>query len=123
MAMSVPTMAQTALTHEEVMQKVSTGQPFTLVFLKAGPTPSADEATMNELQKNHLIHLFTLEKEGKISIFGPVINDQRMKAIIVFNTTDKESVMRDLNADAYIRDGYLGFEIYDWFTIPGQRIP
>ena len=77
------------LSAEEIMQKVSTGKPFTALFLIAGKPAPEDEKLANQLQLEHLAHLFSLEAEGKSCVFGPMINDERMKGIIIFNTTNK----------------------------------
>lgn len=113
---------QSKLTPDSVMAKVAKGKPFTLVFLKSGKKIPTKTQAAQQMQITHLTYLFNLEQEGKISIFGPVINDPKLRGIIVFNTTDKESIKQDLNNDPYIKSGYLKYELLDWFSIPGQRI-
>lgn len=114
--------AQSKLTADSVMAIVAKGKPYTLVFLKSGKKIPTKSQTAQQMQIDHLTRLFNLERDGKISIFGPVINDPKLRGIIVFNTTDKESVKKELNNDPYIKAGYLKFELLDWFSIPGQRI-
>ena len=111
------------LSAEEIMQKVSTGKPFTALFLIAGKPAPEDEKLANQLQLEHLAHLFSLEAEGKSCVFGPMINDERMKGIIIFNTTNKDDIRQWMADDPWIKGGYLTYELYDWFTIPGQKIP
>ena len=106
-----------------IMQKVSTGKPFTLLLLLAGKEAPADKEQSTALQMGHLAHLFTLEQEGHISIFGPVNNDARLKGIIVFNTTDKELIHKLMGEDPTVREGYFTYELLDWFSIPGQKLP
>ena len=108
---------------EDIMQKVSTGKPFTLLVLLSGRPAPEDPQISGQLQMAHLGHLFSMEAEGKISVFGPVNNDDRMKGIIIFNTTNKEDIYQWMKDDPWIQGGYLRYELYDWFTIPGQRIP
>ena len=115
--------AQNKLSVDSVMAKVAKGKMYTLVFLKSGKKiPTKNEAAQ-QMQINHLVNLFNMEQEGKISIFGPVMNDTKLRGIIVFNSTDKEYIKRELGNDPYIKAGYLKFELLDWFSIPGQRIP
>jgi uncharacterized protein YciI len=71
----------------------------------------------------HLTHLFTLEQEGHISIFGPILNHPRSKGIVIFNTTDKEKITRLMAEDPYVKAGYFTYELLDWFSIPGQKLP
>jgi uncharacterized protein YciI len=113
-------MAQ--ITPEEVMLKVSQGKPYVLLFLISGKPLDKDEAEANQLQMQHLAYLFTLEQEGKASVFGPMVNDERLRGIIVFNTANKEDVAAWMVDDPYIKGGYLAYELYDFFTIPGQQI-
>ena len=104
------------------MAKVAKGKLYTLVFLKAGKKIPTKSEMAQQMQIDHLTNLFTMEQEGKISIFGPVVNDEKLRGIIVFNSTDKEYIKKELNNDPYIKGGYLKYELLDWFSIPGQRI-
>ena len=45
-----------------------------LALLKSGKAMPADKATADKLHADHLVRLFQLEKDKKISIFGPVTN-------------------------------------------------
>src|SRR5215203_1459907 len=99
-------------TPEQVMEKVATGKPYTLLFLITGKEPPADEALVNQLQMGHLSHLFTLEQEGKASVFGPV-SDARLRGIIIFNSADKSAIAEWMADDPYIKGGYLTYELYD----------
>lgn len=112
-----------AISPDWIMQKVATGKPFTLLFLIAAKDAPEDEALADRLQMGHLAHLFNLEQQGAISIFGPVINDARLRGMVVFNTTDKEQIKALMADDPYIQGGYLAYELLDWFSIPGQTLP
>jgi uncharacterized protein YciI len=120
---SVFVNAQSRMTNEAIMEKVSKGKPFTLVFLKAGEGKPPAGADMKQMQMDHLAGLFQMEKEGSISIFGPVNNDPVFRGIIIFNTTDKEAIKKQLNNDPFIKNGLMKFEMLDWFSIPGQKLP
>ena len=114
--------AQTKLAVDSVMAKVAKGKNYTLVFLKSGKHIPTNSQAAQQMQVNHLVHLFNMEAEGKISIFGPVTNDPKLRGIIVFNSTDQEYIKRELNDDPYIKAGYLKYELLNWFSIPGQRV-
>jgi uncharacterized protein YciI len=119
----VPAFAQ-QITMDSVMHKVSKGKSYVLVILKKGKALPADQGLVQELQSDHLVHLFQLEKDRKISVFGPVKNDTAaVRGIIIFNTTDTEAARKELESDPYISQGYLRYDLYKWFTIPGQQIP
>jgi uncharacterized protein YciI len=71
----------------------------------------------------HLRYLFQLRAEGKLVINGPVLDDAELKGISIFNTTDKEEVRRLSDGDPAVKAGRLVYEIYEWFGIPGDRLP
>lgn len=121
--LSSVTFAQNKMTNEAIMEKVSKGKPFTLVFLKAGDAKPAEGVDVRQMQMDHLAGLFQMEKDGKISIFGPVNNDPVLRGIIIFNTTDKEAIKRQLSVDPFIKSGLMKYEMLDWFSIPGQKLP
>lgn len=50
------------------------------------------------------------------------MKDENLVGIIVFNSTDKDFIKKELNNDPYIRAGYLKYDLLEWFSIPGQRI-
>lgn len=112
-----------AISPEWIMQKVATGKPFTLMLLMAGKEEALDKERAEALQIGHLTHLFTLEQEGHISIFGPVLNDARLRGVIVFNTSDRDSINRLMAEDPYVQEGFFTYELLDWFSIPGQKLP
>jgi uncharacterized protein YciI len=112
-----------ALSADWIMQKVATGKSFTLLLLLAADAEPADRELAQTLQMGHLTYLFTMEQKGHISIFGPVLNDSRLMGIIVFNTVDKEQINHLMAEDPYVKGGYFTYELLDWFSIPGQKLP
>lgn len=110
-------------TSEQIMEKVAKGRAFTLLILFAGNPVPDDDGVVNQMQLQHLAHLFTMEAEGKCCVFGPVSNHEELHGIIIFNTTSKDDIHHWMADDPYIKAGHLKYELYDWFTIPGQSIP
>lgn len=119
---ALPSRAQN-MTQEEVMKKIGTGKQYTFVMLKSGKAPSGTPEEIQKKQMDHLIHLFQMEKDGKISVFGPFTNDTALRGIIIFNTADTADVSRLLHEDPYIREGNMTYQLYNWFSIPGQKLP
>lgn len=115
-------MPQQTWTAETIMQKVAGGKPYTLLHLLAGKALPEDENLVNQMQLAHLAHLFTLEEQGNISVYGPVVNNTKLRGIIIFNTNDHESIALLMATDPYIRAGYLRYELFDFFSIPGQQL-
>jgi len=116
-------MSSKKYSEEEIMQKVALGKPLTLLILFAGDPVPDDDRVVNQMQLGHLAHLFTMEDEGKCCIYGPISNHEELHGIIIFNTIDKEEIHKWMAEDPYIKAGHLKYELYDWFTIPGQTIP
>ena len=120
--LSAPTYAQ-KITTDDVMKKVSTGKPYTFVMLKTGKALPGDKDTVQKMQMEHLVNLFQMEQDGKISIFGPISNNEVFRGIIIFNSADTNYVKQELNADPYVQAGYMAYDLYPWFSIPGQKLP
>ena len=116
-------MSQPHLSQEEIMQIVASGRPYTLLMLKTGPTPPpADETEANRLQMEHLAYLFQLEKDGKSSVFGPIVGNEMFRGIIIFNTANKEEIDAWMADDPWIKAGCLVYELHALFGIPGQTL-
>ena len=111
------------ITPEWIMSKVATGKPFILVLLKAGLPGPVDKDEASRTQMQHLAYLFKLEQQNDISIFGPVINDSELEGIMIFNHNDRQKVVALMDQDPHVKAGRLIYEVYDFFTIPGQQIP
>ena|SRR5689334_12554658 len=112
-----------SFSQEEIMQIVAKGKSYTLLMLKKGPTPPpVDEAEANRLQMEHLAYLFQMEKEGKSSVFGPIVGDETLRGIIIFNTANKEEINQWMADDPWIKKGCLNYDLHDLFSIPGQQI-
>ena len=116
-------MSSKKYSEEEIMQKVAIGKPFTLLILFAGDPVPDDDTVVSQMQLGHLAHLFTMEDEGKCCIYGPISNHDELHGIIIFNTINKEEIHQWMADDPYIKAGHLKYELYDWFTILGQKIP
>jgi uncharacterized protein YciI len=116
-------MSTKTFTVEEIMEKVARGRAFTLLILISGDPVPDNDVLVNQMQLAHLAHLFKMEHEGKICIYGPISNDEQLHGIIVFNTTNREEIHQWMSENPYVRAGHLTYELYDWFSIPGQEIP
>ena len=94
---------------------------FWLQVLKAGPNRDQDEETVERLQLAHLQHLFTLQREGKLTLFGPVDDPEiRGIGVLLVDTRDEaEALMAD---DPMVLAGRLVVEIRAWFTLPGGAL-
>ncbi|MGP8214814.1 MAG: YciI family protein [Bacteroidia bacterium] len=111
------------ITPDFVNKTVASGRQYCIVFLNAGPSyNSIPGEQQQKLQMDHLIHLFTLKKQGHILLVGPLIDNPVTRGIAIFNSENKEEVRKYMEADPAVKAGRHTFEIYHWFGIPGDKI-
>lgn len=123
---TLPVVAQqpAEVTHEYVMSQIAKGRKYILAQFLAGTTPIKDKTLQEKTQMEHLAYLFTLKKDGLLVIFGPVVEETTlMRGILIFNSQDREQVKKLLAADPYVKVGHLSYEVYEWFSIPGDKLP
>lgn len=120
--MAIVSKGQEPITFDQVMKKVVTGKQYTLVVLNKAKEMDKDKAAEQKMLETHLIHLFELERDGKISVFGPVQESKETEGIIVFNSTDEAEIKQELEQDPFVKGGYMAYKMYKWFSIPGQNL-
>lgn len=111
------------LTPDVVMREVSHGRGYVIVFLHVGPAPEADSATAMRRQMEHLVHLFTLKREGKLPVFGPFSDAGSLRGIAIANTIDTAEARRWFDDDPHVKAGSLTVEVRPWFGLPGDVLP
>lgn len=111
------------ITNRYVQKEITRGKQYFLVLLKRGSNTSLDSATVAKNQENHLIYLFTLKREGKLPLFGPLLDSDDLRGICLFNVPTKAEVAKLLDADPHVKSGRLTYEIYQWFGLPGDTLP
>lgn len=120
---NIASAQKTTVSQEYIRQQISKGRQYCLAFLKRGPKQSTDTLAIKRDQDKHLEYLFSLKKQGKLPIFGPLFEESNLRGVCIFNIADKDSVKKLLDADPHIKSGRLSYEIYRWFGIPGDSLP
>ena len=110
------------ITDEFIRNKISSGKKYCLRLLKAGPSRDQPPEEAGRIQMEHLRYIMQLREEGIILLNGPVIEENELKSIAIFNTTDKENVKRLSDEDPAVKAGRLVYEIYEWFGLPGDNL-
>jgi len=108
------------MTIEEIIAK---GKQYTLVLLKRGP--NYDNMQPDILQQNHLAHLqhlFGLRDKGILAINGPVVDECDIVGVSIYNSADKKEVESYVINDPGVKAGRFVYEIYSWFSIPGDKL-
>ncbi|MCI0345565.1 MAG: YciI family protein [Chloroflexi bacterium] len=108
---------------EDVEFLVSRNRWFWLQLLKAGPNRDQDEATVERLQLAHLQHLFSLERDGLLTLFGPVDDASELRGIGVLLVETREEAEALMADDPMVKAGRLVAEVRPWFTRPGGSLP
>lgn len=110
-------------TTEQIMQEVSKGRQYVLVFFKKGQTPANNTTEMQSLQMEHLKFLFNLKTEGKISVFGPFLEGGELEGFAIFNETDFDKVKTIMETEPFMQRGMMKYDMVKWFGLPGTVLP
>lgn len=108
---------------EYVQKEISRGKQYFVLFLKAGPNRKIAPDVAAQNQQKHLEHLFTMHRNGKLPIFGPVLDDPQLEGIAIFDCEQIDEVKALIESDVHIQSGALTYEIHKWFSIPGYTLP
>jgi uncharacterized protein YciI len=105
-----------------IKEKLSLGKEYVLVLFKKSDGKPANNQEAADLQAAHLKFLFSLQQEGKISIFGALWEEADLRGISIFNNLTKEEVKKILADEPLYKKGIMTYEIYQWFSIPGDKL-
>ena len=111
----------TAATDDLVQDEIMRGKRYTIVFLLPGPNYK-DLDVEDRLHRAHLRHLFTLKKEEKLLINGPVGRGSNIRGVSIYNSDDIAEVRGWVEADPAVQAGRFTYEIFPWFSIPGAKL-
>ena len=121
--LGAPAVAQEEVDNQYVQQAIGRGKQYLVVFFKEGPNKDTSPEDMEKVQEAHLKYLFTLNKQGRLPIFGPFFNSGELRGLCIFNSNNQEEVKQWMDADPHVKAGHLTYEINTWFSIPGSALP
>jgi uncharacterized protein YciI len=108
------------MTIEEIIAK---GKQYTLVLLKKGANyDNMEPDILRENHMAHLQHLFSLRDQGILAINGPVTDECDIVGVSIYNSADKKEVESYVIDDPGVKAGRFDYEIYSWFSIPGDKL-
>lgn len=93
-----------------------------LVFLKKGPKRDQDSSTAAEIQKGHMAHLTKMYNEGKMDLAGPIMSDNAIRGICVYNVKTMEEAKQLAESDPAVTSGRLVVEIIPWYSQKGAAL-
>lgn len=88
---------------------------YVLVMLKRGPNRSQDSTTRAQLQAAHMANINRLAEEGKLVLAGPMMTDEDIRGIYLFNVTTVEEAKKLTETDPAIQSGSLIMEMHPWY--------
>lgn len=107
----------------EVLERIARQRWFWLLLLKRGPIRSQARDEIEQIQAAHLRHLYTLQRAGKLTLFGPVDGAGPLRGIGVLTVATREEGEALMADDPAVRAGRLRAEVRPWFTMPGAGLP
>lgn len=119
---SIGTIAQTANPdYDAALAKKLGGdeygmKQYVFVILKTGPNKIEDKARLNELFKGHMDNINKLAEEGKLTVAGPLMkNEKGYRGIFIFNVKTLEEAKALLEKDPTVKEKVLEAEMYEWY--------
>jgi hypothetical protein len=107
----------------EVMTKLASIKPYTLVVLTKGENYGLSDSP-RIIQSEHLPYIFEQRRDNQMVLTMPIMdNDSALAAVAVYNTTDKKEVKRLLEKDPAIMAGVFDYEIVTGMGLPGDKLP
>jgi uncharacterized protein len=110
------------ITDETIRKTLAAGKKYFIVVYKAGPDDHFSKEEGDKIQWEHLRYIFGLRAEGKLLVNGPVIGNVNLSAIGIFSAADMDQVRGWMADDPNIKSGRRGYDLYEYFGIPGDTI-
>lgn len=90
-------------------------KPYVLVLLKRGPHRSQDSMTRSQLQNAHMENITRLANEGKLLLAGPMMADEDIRGIYLFDVRTIDEAKKLTETDPAIQTGSLIMEMHPWY--------
>ncbi len=107
----------------DIATRVAANRWFWLLLLRPGPDRTQDDETAEQIQRAHLAHLFRLEAEGRLTLFGPVLDLDDLRGIGVLTVPTRAEAEALVAEDPAVLAGRLVLEVRPWFALPGAALP
>lgn len=93
-----------------------------MVFLESGDNRDHTESEVTEIQSAHLTYLDSLAKIGIIQISGPFGDDQQVRGISIYRTSDFETAKALAEGDPAVKAGRLKVRVRPWWAAVGSQL-
>ena len=89
---------------------------YVFCILKTGSNTTATPEEQSKLFKGHMENIIKLSKEGKLSLAGPFMkNDKNYRGIFIFNCTTIEEAEKLVNSDPAVQANLLKADLTVWY--------
>ncbi|MBB4801485.1 uncharacterized protein YciI [Flavobacterium nitrogenifigens] len=98
---------------------------YVFCLLKSGSNTTVSKEESKKLFEGHMANINKLAKEGKLSVAGPFMkNDRNYRGIYIFNVETVEEAKKLVETDPAIKANLLEAELTPWYcTAALQEIP
>jgi uncharacterized protein YciI len=94
-----------------------------IVFLKKNPSrPQMDSVAAHEIQEAHLAYLTKMWKNGKIDLAGPMLDDNEIRGIAVYDTETMQEAVELATDDPAVKSGRMVVECHPWSSMKGATL-
>lgn len=107
---------------EKTIDKKYEMKTYYLVFLKKGENRTQDSTTVSKLQEQHMAHLTKMADSGKMDICGPLLDDDDLRGICIYNVATKEEAEKLANEDPMVKAGRLKVEVHPFYSAKGVSL-
>jgi len=88
---------------------------YVLALLKQGPNDSIGAREARRLQKLHMKTIAQLAESGKLMLSGPVLGNDPLRGIYVFNVKTEAEARALVQSDPAVQAGVLEMELHPWY--------
>ncbi|AWK07159.1 hypothetical protein HYN56_24190 [Flavobacterium crocinum] len=98
---------------------------YVFCLLKSGSNTTASKEESKKMFEGHMANINKLAKEGKLSVAGPFMkNDRNYRGIYIFNVETVEEAKKLVETDPAIKANLLEAELTPWYCSAAlQEIP
>ena len=98
---------------------------YVFCLLKTGKNTTATDKEKEELFKGHMANIKKLSEEGKLTVAGPFMeNDREYRGIFIFNVATIEEAQALVASDPAVKAGIFEAELTPWYSSAAlQEVP
>lgn len=96
---------------------------YVFMHLLAGENRNQDSIQAAHIQEQHLAHLNTMAKSGKLAIAGPFENGGEYRGLLIFDLETTEEALLLEGEDPAVKAGRLKMQAFYWWAAKGSKLP